>query len=131
MRSLNRRLGTKSLPAALLVAVVAVAFPAVALAEQICAQGNGTFGPGVDRTLGLTWTYKSVWQAPEVPYRERRYRSDGSISWEKDRSSGLLYSQFQNCFNGTCSDAFRRSWILNRGGSTAQWGMSQSALGAC
>lgn len=130
LKSANSKIGRTSIRVAVLY-VAASLFPGVALAEQICAQGNGTFGPSVERTLGLTWTYKSVWQAPEVPYREFRYRSDGSISWQKDRTSGLLFTEFRNCFNGTCSDAFRRTAIRNLGGSTAQWGMSQSALGAC
>jgi hypothetical protein len=66
-----------------------------------------------------------------VPYREFRYRSDDTISYQHDEPSGIIYSAFQNCFNGTCSDAFRRTAVRNLGSKTWSWDMNQRALGAC
>jgi hypothetical protein len=118
--------------AALVVAAWASVYPAVALGDQLCASAGGTFGPGGERSLGLTWTWKSVWSHIEgVPYREFRYRSDGTISYQHDVPSGVIYSAFPNCTNGVCSDAFRRTAVKNLGTKTYSWDMDQRALGAC
>jgi hypothetical protein len=66
-----------------------------------------------------------------VPYREKRYNSSGAITYTNDVPSGVIYSAFHNCFNGTCSDAFRRTAVKNLGSKTYSWDMDQRALGAC
>jgi hypothetical protein len=118
--------------AALVVAAGLCIYPGVALADQECAYGSGTFGPGAERTLGLTWTWESEWSYIDgVPYRELRYRSDGAVTFSKDIPSGYIYTAFKNCFNGTCSDAYRRTAVKNLGTKTWGWNMDQRALGAC
>jgi hypothetical protein len=118
--------------AAWVVAGALCNFPAVALADQLCASGGGTFNAGEQRTLGLTWTWKSEWSHIEgVPYRELRYRSDDTVSLSRDVPSGVIYSAFTNCTNGTCSDAFRRTAVKNLGSKTYSWDIDQRALGAC
>jgi hypothetical protein len=122
----------RALLAALVVAAGASIYPAVALADQLCASAGGTFGAGAERTLGLTWTWESEWSHIEgVPYREKRYNSSGAITYTNDVPSGVIYSAFHNCFNGTCSDAFRRTAVKNLGSKTYSWDMDQRALGAC
>lgn len=122
----------RSFVMALVLAAALTIYPAVALADQLCASGGGTFIAGEQRTLGLTWTYKSEWSHIEgVPYRELRYRSDGSVSFSQDVASGVIYSAFSNCPNGNCSDAFRRTAVKNLGTRTYSWDMDQRALGAC
>jgi hypothetical protein len=122
----------RALFAALVVAGGLSVYPAVALADQSCASAGGTFNAGESRTLGLTWTWKSIWSHIEgVPYREYRYRSDGTVSYQHDEPSGIIYSSFPNCTNGVCSDAFRRTAVKNLGTRTYSWDMEQRALGAC
>jgi len=122
----------RALLAALVVAAAASVYPAVALADQLCASAGGTFNAGEQRSLGLTWTYKSIWSHIEgVPYRELRYRSDGTVSYSHDVASGYIITTFVNCTNGVCSDAFRRTAVKNLGTRTYSWDMDQRALGAC
>lgn len=117
----------RSRRAFLLVALVALAIPGVALADNLCSQAASTICCGDEVSLPLSNTYKSRWEGsnPSAPYVALRYTSSGSVSYQRNIGGGLSHT-FTNSV-----DAYRRTAFRLQTNLSTNYAMYQWALGAC
>lgn len=103
---------------------VGLLLPASALADVWCAGGTSTYCCFQERSLTLTWTYKSNWESFRN-YKALRYDAAGAIRYQRDIAGGFVHTSTNTV------DVVRRTAIRNRESGSTSWAMNQWAKTHC